>query len=194
MNASLVAMIAALVCVCHGATNATTDKVPLEHITGTTARVDMPCETAATNRAAEAEVEPATNAPAKESTTEASPSMPAALGNGVLRALSRSDNPHTRPAPHGSVTTLRSSSGKRVGAANSYEQADGSTRSVIRDRKGHKVGTAHTYDTEIGRKTVLRDEDRNRIGSVHRVDGNTVYRDENNKRLTRREARARGLR
>ena len=135
--------------------------------------------------------------PQKEATgpsTEPEAKAPEVLESGTLRALSRPDNPHTRPAEHGSVTTLRESSGDRVGSANTYDLGDGNSYSVIRDDKGHKAGSAVTYDTEIGRKTVLRDEDGNRVGSVHRVEGNTVYRDANNKRLTRKEAREAGLR
>jgi len=59
---------------------------------------------------------------------------------------------------------------------------------------GKTVGKVKTHKTSIGVKSTLYDENDNKIGSVHRVGNNTVYRDANGKRLSRREAKRRGLR
>ena len=59
---------------------------------------------------------------------------------------------------------------------------------------GKTVGKVKTHKTSVGVKSVLYDANDNEIGSVHRVGNNTVYRDANGKRLTRREAKKRGLR
>ena len=59
---------------------------------------------------------------------------------------------------------------------------------------GKAVGKVKTHKTSIGVKSTLYDENNNKIGSVHRVGNNTVYRDANGKRLSRREAKRRGLR
>ena len=59
---------------------------------------------------------------------------------------------------------------------------------------GKTVGKVKTHKTSIGVKSVLYDANDNEIGSVHRVGNNTVYRDANGKRLTRREAKKLGLR
>ncbi len=59
---------------------------------------------------------------------------------------------------------------------------------------GKTVGKVKTHKTSIGVKSTLYDENNNKIGSVHRVGNNTVYRDANGKRLSRREAKRRGLR
>ena len=66
-------------------------------------------------------------------------------------------------------------------------------RSTIRD-KGKKVGVVKTHKTAIGVKSELYDNDGDKIGSVHKVGVNKVYRDADGKRISRRKAKKLGLR
>ena len=159
---------------------------------------------AACSLAADTNTPPATNSgttnltPALNSQTQTpdvdGPQRPSALGNGALRKISRPDNPRTYPTPYGSKTVLRDTHGERLGTATTVPVAAGVKTTTIRDTDGDKVGKATTRQTPIGVKTTLYDENGDKIGSVHRVGDNTVYRDENGHRLTRQEATAQGLR